>query len=110
MNNCLNEEFKKELQSKLKELMEGDVSYKNFQRKKYEITRFVDKALDELNHYTFKDIHGYQPQCKFNYTDCVYDDAYIEYHHPEWHKERVTEGRTECPGCEDGDCYDDEDK
>ena len=66
----------------------------------------------------------YLPVCPRGYASCVYDPAYIQYHHPEWYKElygdmtplealRVENGcmdRYERDPDEKYYCYDDEDK
>ena len=49
---------------------------------------------------------GYTPKCRYGYTNCISDPAYIEATYPEWYKQ-IAEF---CVNCIDGDCYDDEDK
>ena len=70
---------------------------------------------------TEEEAMAYKPTCPRGYTDCVYDPAYIKYHHPEWYEElygnkTLEEATGECKEkvAKDPDekyyCYDDEDK
>lgn len=52
----------------------------------------------------------YKPTCRYGYIDCIGDPAYIKATYPEWYKKLVERGGEFCGNCENGDCYDDEDK
>ena len=60
----------------------------------------------------------YIPTCPRGYIDCVYDPAYIKYHHPDWYKELygdLTPKDASDIYCKqkienEEYCYDDEDK
>lgn len=69
----------------------------------YELTKTVVMEGEEKFKYKF-----YEPLCKYGYSDCICDPAYIKTTYPEWYKELGCP--TTCKQCEDGDCYDDEDK
>lgn len=69
----------------------------------------------ELQDY-FRD-RGYIPVCEHGYDDCIHDPArkLYEYHNCSWTRQRYSleelekEVKNGCH-CDDGDCYDDEDK
>ncbi len=50
--------------------------------------------------------------CKHGFSDCVYDPLYIKHHDLTWFKELYPDGdiTNACEDCENGECYDDEDK
>lgn len=48
----------------------------------------------------------YKPVCPRGYTDCVYDPAYIKFHHPEWYKELHGDMTPEEAVHKKGGCYD----
>lgn len=47
-------------------------------------------------------------RCKYGYSDCVLEPAYIKENYPEWWESLGCP--TSCPDCKNGDMYDDEDK
>ena len=61
---------------------------------------------------------GYIPACKHRYGDCIHDPARLlyKYHNNSWYRERFSleeieeEIKNGCYDCDDGECYDDEDK
>lgn len=60
----------------------------------------------------------YNPTCRFNYTDCIHDPAYIFHYDKEWYHELYSDITPEeamkdkegCQLCQHGERYDDEDK
>ena len=80
------------------------------------IVQRILMTLPRISHYL-----DYTPTCPREYTDCVYDPAYIYFHYPDWYKELYRDKTPEeaAKKCrqkviEDPDeeyyCYDDEDK
>ena len=46
--------------------------------------------------------------CKFGYVECIHNPEYIRRNYPDWWIELGMP--IDCPNCEEGDYYDDEDK
>lgn len=70
--------------------------------------------------YSSVECQKYTPTCKYGYEDCVWDPAYIKYHHPDWYSRlygnispeeaSLVPGHS-CMSCADNNfLYDDEDK
>lgn len=72
-------------------------------------TPYLSQTLAMEGEQKFHSVY-YEPTCRYGYVDCIGDPAYIKATYPEWYKELVERGGEFCGNCENGDCYDDEDK